>query len=521
MYILFPMKIKVAVYTRVSTDNQAELEFNSCEAQEAKINAFISSQEGMEVFNVYSDPGYSGANLNRPAMSELLADIEQGKIDIVISYKIDRLTRSPKDFYHLIEIFDGHNVSFISVTERFDTSTPSGRLLRNIMLTFAQFERELTSERTSDKALERAKKGLYGGGVRPFGYVRANKKIIAEPTEAAIIRRIFETYIRTTSLFKTYEALKAAGIRKGNNRVFTKGDLFNLLRKPVYAGKILHNGTIYQGIHEPIISEEQFEQAQTIHRHKLVPKWHPAKPFLFPGLVKCKECGSTMTTTFTNKIKLKKRKRYYYYNCTSVFKKDWSACSTKLVSATRLEDFIIENFERISLDNLYLEGLCLKHKSMASGHEQGFELLDIKPEGIKETLVNVVEKATSKEAINKSLALRNYIQSIIYSKESIEIKLCLPAANACVSGGAEHDRRPKMPPPIFGRRTDQPEKNGAGADEKLGLAKVCSYKITGGQGFEPRYAAPEAAVLPLDDPPKPNYILSNIFFKTLLPVVDL
>ena len=125
-----------AIYTRVSTDNQAEVEFNSCEAQEAKIRAFISRQEGMEVFKVYSDAGYTGANINRPALQELLNAIKEKKINLVISYKIDRLTRSPKDFYQLIELFDKYNVDFISVTERFDTSTPSGRLLRNIMLTF-------------------------------------------------------------------------------------------------------------------------------------------------------------------------------------------------------------------------------------------------------------------------------------------------------------------------------------------------------------------------------------------------
>jgi DNA invertase Pin-like site-specific DNA recombinase len=149
-----------AIYTRVSTDIQAEKEFSSCEAQEEKIRAFVKSQDDWQIYKVYSDAGYTGANTNRPALQELLEDIKERKIDIVLAYKIDRLTRSPKDFYQLIEIFDKYNVSFISITERFDTSTPAGRLLRNIMLTFAQFERELTSERTKDKLLERARKGM-------------------------------------------------------------------------------------------------------------------------------------------------------------------------------------------------------------------------------------------------------------------------------------------------------------------------------------------------------------------------
>ena len=167
-----------AIYTRVSTDNQAEVEFNSCEAQEAKIRSFIKSQENMDVFKVYKDEGYSGADLNRPAMQKMLRDIEiasaasrpRNNNMVVIVYKMDRLTRSPKDFYHLIELFEKYSVDFISVTERFDTSTPSGRLLRNIMLTFAQFERELASERTKDKMLQRAQKGMWNGGLVPFGY---------------------------------------------------------------------------------------------------------------------------------------------------------------------------------------------------------------------------------------------------------------------------------------------------------------------------------------------------------------
>jgi DNA invertase Pin-like site-specific DNA recombinase len=142
--------MKCAIYTRVSTDNQAEVEFNSCEAQEEKIRSFIKSQDNMEIFKVYSDAGFTGSNLNRPALNEMFDDMKQNKINLVISYKIDRLTRSPKDFYQLIELFEKYGVDFISVTERFDTSTPSGRLLRNIMLTFAQFERELASRLLTD-----------------------------------------------------------------------------------------------------------------------------------------------------------------------------------------------------------------------------------------------------------------------------------------------------------------------------------------------------------------------------------
>lgn len=225
--------LKCAIYTRVSTDNQAEVEFNSCEAQEAKIKSFISSQENMEIHKVYSDPGFTGANLNRPALQEMLNDIKEQKINLVISYKIDRLTRSPKDFYQLIELFDKYGVDFISVTERFDTSTPSGRLLRNIMLTFAQFERELASERTKDKMLQRAQKGMWNGGLVPFGYKAENKKLIVNEDEARLVRSIYEKYIAGSSIA---ELAKTAGISKSR--------VYNILRNPVYTGRIKYAGKL-------------------------------------------------------------------------------------------------------------------------------------------------------------------------------------------------------------------------------------------------------------------------------------
>ena len=178
--------MRCAIYTRVSTDNQVEKDYNSLETQKESLMAYIQAHkyEGWELYDVYEDAGYSAADLNRSELQRLLNDIRRKKINIVLVYKIDRLTRSPKDFYYLMEIFEKYKVDFISITERFDTSTPAGRLLRNIMLTFAQFERELASERTKDKMLERAKKGLWNGGLVPYGYKRENKRLIVNPKEA-------------------------------------------------------------------------------------------------------------------------------------------------------------------------------------------------------------------------------------------------------------------------------------------------------------------------------------------------
>jgi len=296
--------MRCAIYTRVSTDNQVEVEFNSCEAQEAKIQSFIKSQENMEIFKVYSDPGFTGANLNRPSLQELLSDIKENKINLVISYKIDRLTRSPKDFYQLIELFDKYGIDFISVTERFDTSTPSGRLLRNIMLTFAQFERELASERTKDKMLQRAQKGMWNGGLVPFGYKTENKKLVINENEAKIVKNIFDSYIEHGSIFKIY---KEAALPKSR--------IAYILRNIVYTGKIKYIDAVYQGTHDAIISEEIFNLAQGIHKEKHR-KMRIYKDYALAGLLRCKECLSHMTPCYSNKKRKGRTKHYYYYRCT-------------------------------------------------------------------------------------------------------------------------------------------------------------------------------------------------------------
>src|SRR3989338_7152246 len=179
---------RCAIYTRVSTSMQAEVEYNSCEAQKDRILSYIKSQEDLEFSKEYSDPGFSGGSVDRPALETLLRDIKDKKIDVVLTYKIDRLTRSSKDFYSLIEFFEKYEVAYVSVTERFDTSSPSGRLLRNIMLTFAQFEREMSSERVKDKLEQKAKKGLWNGNVPPLGYKKIDKKLVVDKKKHQLIR---------------------------------------------------------------------------------------------------------------------------------------------------------------------------------------------------------------------------------------------------------------------------------------------------------------------------------------------
>jgi len=418
------MKMRCAIYTRVSTDNQAEVEFNSCEAQELKIRSFIKSQENMEIFKVYSDPGFSGASLDRPALREMLNDIKESKINLVISYKIDRLTRSPKDFYQLIELFDKHEVDFLSVTERFDTSTPSGRLLRNIMLTFAQFERELTSERTKDKMIQRAQKGMWNGGTVPFGYKTENKKLTLNEKEAKIIKNIYESYVSSGSLFRVYNELRSKGLISRNGLPFSKTNIYNILRNIIYTGKISYAEVICQGIHKPIISVDLFNLAQDIHKRKtLTNKTH--KNFSFEGLLRCKGCNVYMTLSYTNKHKNRKVKRYYYYRCTKTLNRDWNDCRINQVSANRLENYIFENLERISLDKHYIDSLIFKLDNSHSDGQREFEPSSesskISSDRFQNALKFFVKGLGERKGLDKNLWTKKFIKKIDYSKEEIAI----------------------------------------------------------------------------------------------------
>ena len=442
-----------AIYTRVSTDIQAEKEFSSCEAQEEKIKSFLNSQNDWRVFKVYSDAGYTGVNIKRPALQELLADLKKEKIDVVLVYKIDRLTRSPKDFYQLIEFFEQAKVDFISITERFDTSTPAGRLLRNIMLTFSQFERELTSERTKDKMLERAKKGLANGGLTPYGYIRQDKKLIPHQKEAKEITSIFETYIETGSPASVYQMLKERRIKNRSGKNFSKTNISHILRNVVYIGKVKNKEEIYQGIHDPIISEEIFALAQKIHKEKLK-NLRAHKNFLFGGLIKCEECGSHMTSSFTNKRTHGKLRRYYYYRCTSTMKQGWQACSVKQVSAERLENFCLENLERISVDKNYVENLVFRlNNDNQTPLRAGYELTDgcskFSTENLSGTLKFFLSGLKTTRGIERNLFAKRFLSNIFYSPESIKIRFI----SSSVPPRRDAKRSPAPPMAGLGERT--------------------------------------------------------------------
>ena len=260
-------KLRCAVYTRKSTDEGLEKEFNTLDAQRDACEAYVASQraEGwLLVHDRYDDGGFSGGTLERPALRRLLADIEQGRADVIVVYKIDRLSRSLMDFAKLVETMEAHGVTFVSVTQSFNTTTSMGRLTLNILLSFAQFEREVIGERIRDKFAASRARGMWMGGKVPLGYVVHNRKLIILEPEAAMVRRIFETFLATKSALETVQRLRSEGIVARSGRAPNRSDIYKLIHNRTYVGDVSHKGQIYRGKHEPIVSRSLWNDVQAI-----------------------------------------------------------------------------------------------------------------------------------------------------------------------------------------------------------------------------------------------------------------
>jgi site-specific DNA recombinase len=266
---------RCAIYTRKSTEHNLDLAFNSLDAQREACEAYIKSQahEGWRLIpGHYDDGGLSGASLDRPALRSLLADVAAGKINIVVVYKVDRLTRSLADFAKLVELFDQHAVSFVSVTQSFNTTSSMGRLTLNVLLSFAQFEREVIGERVRDKIAASKRKGIWVGGPVSLGYRCIDKKLMVVPEEAETVRTIFRRYLELGSMGALIEDLDRRGIRtKANARLdgrvrggirFGVGPLQHLLGNRFYLGEVVYRGEVHPGEHEPIIERDLFEAVQ-------------------------------------------------------------------------------------------------------------------------------------------------------------------------------------------------------------------------------------------------------------------
>jgi DNA invertase Pin-like site-specific DNA recombinase len=318
------LKKRCAIYTRKSTDEGLDQEYNSLEAQRDSALAFITSQrhEGwIAIDDGYDDGGFSGGNTNRPSLKRLLTDVEDGRVDVVVVYKIDRLSRSLSDFAKIVDLFDERGVTFVSVTQQFNTTTSMGRLTLNILLSFAQFEREVTGERIRDKIAASKAKGMWMGGTPPLGYdVRDRRLIINEP-EAALVRDIFARYAETGSAAQLVRELQIEGHttkvwvaqngRRHEGKVIDQQCLFKMLRNRLYLGEMTHKGQTFPGQHEPIITAELWAAVHAfVNGRKQGPRIRYKKePALLTGLLYAPD-GQRMLPTYTQK---KNGKRYRYY----------------------------------------------------------------------------------------------------------------------------------------------------------------------------------------------------------------
>jgi site-specific DNA recombinase len=270
-----PKRIRCAVYTRVSTEYGLDQEFNSLDAQYDAAEAYIRSQahDGWTLLRArYDDGGYSGGSTDRPALQQLMADIKARKVDVIVVYKVDRLTRSLADFAKLVELFDAHDVSFVSVTQQFNTTTSMGRLTLNVLLSFAQFEREVTGERIRDKIAASKRKGIWVGGNVPLGYESRDKKLVINATEAERVRTIFQRYLELGSIGALMPDLRGRGVvtkrrtRSDGSSLgaipFTRGPLAYLLRNRCYVGEVVYKGQVYSGEHEALLDRDLFEAVQ-------------------------------------------------------------------------------------------------------------------------------------------------------------------------------------------------------------------------------------------------------------------
>jgi site-specific DNA recombinase len=319
-----PSRKRCAIYTRKSSEEGLEQEFNSLQAQSEACEAYISSQrhEGWVLARIrYDDGGFSGGNIERPALQRLLADIRGGRIDIIVVYKVDRLTRSLADFARLVEIFDAQGASFVSVTQQFNTTSSMGRLTLNVLLSFAQFEREVTGERIRDKIAASKKKGMWMGGNVPLGYDTSERTLVVNPAEAETVRCIFALYRELGCVrrvkeeadrlgLRTKHSTTASGTERGG-KPFSRGHIYRLLSNPIYTGRIAHKGQLYPGQHPALIDTETLTAARdrlatnaTNHRRRA----DAAEPSLLVGVL-VDARGERLTPAHA----VKKGRRYRYY----------------------------------------------------------------------------------------------------------------------------------------------------------------------------------------------------------------
>jgi DNA invertase Pin-like site-specific DNA recombinase len=444
-------KIRCAIYTRKSSEEGLEQDFNSLHAQREACTAYVQSQrhEGWKLLPThYDDGGYSGGTLERPALQQLLTDIQSGAVDLIVVYKIDRLTRSLNDFAKIVELLDKQGASFVSVTQSFNTTTSMGRLTLNVLLSFAQFEREVTGERIRDKIAASKKKGMWMGGLVPIGYDSVDRKLAVNLEEAETVRRIFERYRAFGDVAKVRRSLESDGLaskprydRKGRcwaGTAFSNGALFTILDNRIYRGEIAHKGHAYRGQHEAIISQDLWDAVQAVRernrrRNTARPRAQGKNPLL--GLL-VDEVGRAYYGAFTTKG----GKRYrYYVSRTSAHSKAECKQATVRLPADELEWHVAER-------------ICVFFRSpqvISDALIEDSDDLLTRQRLIQEGKRHVESRSDTRSFL---ACMRTIIRRVVLGAKTIDVEIDRAAVKVLLLGDGEKPRGPdeSSPPIVLG-----------------------------------------------------------------------
>lgn len=396
-------KLRCAIYTRKSSEEGLEQDFNSLDAQREACEAYIKSQqhEGwILIEKQYNDGCFSGGTIERPALKELLADIEAGKIDIVVVYKVYRLTRSLMDFSKIVERFDSHETSFVSITQHFNTTSSMGRLTLNILLSFAQFEREVTGERIRDKMLASKKKGMCMNGVAPLGYLNKDRTLKIDKENAKKIRLIFDKYLEFESVHSLKTCLEEQEITTKTGKTFAKGHLYKILENKTYIGKIEHKGKVYDGLHDAIVDEDIFEKAQKLlseNRIRNSVSSDKKNPSLLAGKL-FDDKNDYMSPSHSNT----RNRKYRYYVSQAIIQHRKNETGTiSKIPAGEIEKFITQEIKEFISNTNNIQPL-LKESDI---HKQ------------KAILNNITDKIDNQ-------FIRIILSKVVLYKEKVEIAIC-------------------------------------------------------------------------------------------------
>ena len=412
-------RVRCAIYTRKSSEEGLDQTFNSLHAQREACEAYVLSQkhEGWEVISTqYDDGGFSGGNMERPGLKKLLADIAAKRVDTIVVYKVDRLTRSLTDFARIVEQFDGQGVSFVSVTQQFNTTSSMGRLTLNVLLSFAQFEREVTGERIRDKIAASKRKGMWMGGVIPLGYDLLDHALILNVSEAERVRTIYRLYLELGCVSKLQEHLHAAGIRSKKrlsktghatgDATFSRGSLYELLQNPLYLGKVRHKGELYPGMHQAIIDLDIWARVQAQLAKNAPPKGIRSsnnEPHMLTGRIFDAE-GHGFTPSHTTK----KGRRYRYYELRQTGpSRDGCRASVLRLPAREIEGVVIGR----------LAELMRSPQDLA-------EMLSVSSSDADEMKIIVNAVASRSSSLGDHDALIKFAKRITVDRQKVTIALC-------------------------------------------------------------------------------------------------